>query len=173
MQAHDEAMEQQYWSAVVKRDRTFDGRFFYGVVTTGVYCRPSCGAAHSLARKRTILRLACGGGSATGCAPVCAAVPRRNAGERNASSPRLHRGTCRGKVDARDSRTGSRNEPLSFPEDLQSRGRDVAARIPGRIPHGPPEEEPARIARRGRRRVRGGLRIVEPGLRTGRRPNWG
>jgi AraC family transcriptional regulator of adaptative response/methylated-DNA-[protein]-cysteine methyltransferase len=44
MQAHDEAMEQQYWSAVVKRDRTFDGRFFYGVVTTGVYCRPSCGA---------------------------------------------------------------------------------------------------------------------------------
>src|SRR5215471_18555759 len=37
-------MEQQYWRAVTKRDRTFDGRFVYGVLTTGVYCRPSCGA---------------------------------------------------------------------------------------------------------------------------------
>ena len=44
MTAHDEGMEQQYWSAVVGRDRAFDGRFFYGVLTTGVYCRPSCGA---------------------------------------------------------------------------------------------------------------------------------
>ena len=24
------------------RDRSFDGQFFFGVVTTGVYCRPSC-----------------------------------------------------------------------------------------------------------------------------------
>ena len=34
----------QYWQAVLNRDSTFDGRFFYGVITTGVYCRPSCGA---------------------------------------------------------------------------------------------------------------------------------
>ncbi len=32
------------WSAVVARDRSTDGRFFYSVKTTGVYCRPSCGA---------------------------------------------------------------------------------------------------------------------------------
>lgn len=32
------------WRAVVERDRTFDGRFYYSVETTGVYCRPSCGA---------------------------------------------------------------------------------------------------------------------------------
>src|SRR5262245_27862338 len=44
MAAHDEHMEQQYWQAVVNRDRRFDGQFFYGVTTTGVYCRPSCGA---------------------------------------------------------------------------------------------------------------------------------
>lgn len=32
--------------AVLKsRDRRFDGRFFVGVATTGVYCRPSCPAA--------------------------------------------------------------------------------------------------------------------------------
>lgn len=32
------------WAAVVKRDRAADGGFFYSVRTTGVYCRPSCGA---------------------------------------------------------------------------------------------------------------------------------
>jgi AraC family transcriptional regulator of adaptative response/methylated-DNA-[protein]-cysteine methyltransferase len=32
------------WAAVVARDRRADGTFFYGVRTTGVYCRPSCGA---------------------------------------------------------------------------------------------------------------------------------
>ena len=32
------------WAAVVKRDREADGQFFYSVRTTGVYCRPSCGA---------------------------------------------------------------------------------------------------------------------------------
>ena len=32
----------QCWNAVLARDRNFDGRFYFGVVTTGVYCRPSC-----------------------------------------------------------------------------------------------------------------------------------
>jgi len=32
------------WQAVVRRDRTADGQFYYSVATTGVYCRPSCGA---------------------------------------------------------------------------------------------------------------------------------
>jgi AraC family transcriptional regulator of adaptative response/methylated-DNA-[protein]-cysteine methyltransferase len=30
------------WAAVEDRDAAADGRFFYGVVTTGVYCRPGC-----------------------------------------------------------------------------------------------------------------------------------
>jgi len=30
------------WAAVIGRDRHADGRFFYSVSTTGVYCRPSC-----------------------------------------------------------------------------------------------------------------------------------
>lgn len=30
------------WAAVLARDRAQDGRFFYAVRTTGVYCRPSC-----------------------------------------------------------------------------------------------------------------------------------
>lgn len=32
------------WAAVVARDATADGQFFYSVKTTGVYCRPSCAA---------------------------------------------------------------------------------------------------------------------------------
>jgi AraC family transcriptional regulator of adaptative response/methylated-DNA-[protein]-cysteine methyltransferase len=36
------------WQAVVSRDKTADGTFFYSVKTTGVYCRPSCGARLAL-----------------------------------------------------------------------------------------------------------------------------
>jgi AraC family transcriptional regulator of adaptative response/methylated-DNA-[protein]-cysteine methyltransferase len=32
------------WAAVVARDAAADGRFYYSVSTTGVYCRPSCAA---------------------------------------------------------------------------------------------------------------------------------
>ena len=32
------------WAAVVARDARSDGRFFYAVRTTGVYCRPGCAA---------------------------------------------------------------------------------------------------------------------------------
>ena len=34
------------WAAVKRRDRSFDGRFVTGVLTTRIYCRPSCAARH-------------------------------------------------------------------------------------------------------------------------------
>lgn len=34
------------WAAVAARDRRADGRFVTGVLTTGIYCRPSCPARH-------------------------------------------------------------------------------------------------------------------------------
>jgi len=34
------------WRAVLARDRGQDGRFVTGVLTTGIYCRPSCPARH-------------------------------------------------------------------------------------------------------------------------------
>jgi AraC family transcriptional regulator, regulatory protein of adaptative response / methylated-DNA-[protein]-cysteine methyltransferase len=34
--------ERDAWHAVETRDARFDGRFVYGVTSTGVYCRPSC-----------------------------------------------------------------------------------------------------------------------------------
>lgn len=36
--------EDERWQAVVRRDASADGAFFYSVKTTGVYCRPSCAA---------------------------------------------------------------------------------------------------------------------------------
>ena len=32
------------WQSIVARDKKSDGKFFYSVKSTGVYCRPSCGA---------------------------------------------------------------------------------------------------------------------------------
>ena len=36
----------QRWQKVLARDPAADGQFFYSVKTTGIYCRPSCGARH-------------------------------------------------------------------------------------------------------------------------------
>lgn len=38
------------WDAVTRRDAASDGRFVFGVRTTGVYCRPSCPARRPLRR---------------------------------------------------------------------------------------------------------------------------
>lgn len=35
---------EEYWRAVLSRDRRFDGVFVFAVNTTGIYCRPSCPA---------------------------------------------------------------------------------------------------------------------------------
>ena len=51
--ADDEA-----WAAVLRRDRAYDGRFVTGVITTGIYCRPSCAARHP---GRTNVRFFAGG----------------------------------------------------------------------------------------------------------------
>lgn len=42
--------EELKWQAVSARDAAHDGEFFYGVMTTGVYCRPSCKSRTPLKR---------------------------------------------------------------------------------------------------------------------------
>ncbi len=37
---------EECWKAVLSRNRAFDGRFVTGVLSTGIYCRPSCSARH-------------------------------------------------------------------------------------------------------------------------------
>lgn len=38
--------DSEAWGAVQNRDRRFDGQFVTGVLSTGIYCRPSCSARH-------------------------------------------------------------------------------------------------------------------------------
>ncbi len=35
-------MQDEMWTAIINCNPAYDGRFFYGVVTTGIFCRPSC-----------------------------------------------------------------------------------------------------------------------------------
>lgn len=34
--------DEQKWKAAIDCDSSYDGQFFYGVKTTGIFCRPSC-----------------------------------------------------------------------------------------------------------------------------------
>ena len=40
--------EQEMRAAIASRDKASDGHFFYGVITTGVFCKPSCAARSAL-----------------------------------------------------------------------------------------------------------------------------
>lgn len=42
------ATEEAMWEAVVRKDRDADGKFYYAVKSTGVYCLPSCPARSAL-----------------------------------------------------------------------------------------------------------------------------
>lgn len=39
---HAALNEAEYWNAIEKRDKQYDGVFWFGLRTTGIYCRPSC-----------------------------------------------------------------------------------------------------------------------------------
>jgi len=39
---------EERWTAVRKKDKKADSAFFYGVITTGIYCYPSCPSRQSL-----------------------------------------------------------------------------------------------------------------------------
>lgn len=47
------------WEAVLRRDRAADGQFVTGVLSTGIYCRPSCAARHP--RRHNVRFFASGG----------------------------------------------------------------------------------------------------------------
>lgn len=46
MESRDAINEEAAWAAVTARDRAADGSFVTGVLSTGIYCRPSCPARH-------------------------------------------------------------------------------------------------------------------------------
>ncbi len=47
-QAANRPTDEDCWQAVLRRDAAWDGRFLFGVLTTGVFCRPSCPARRPL-----------------------------------------------------------------------------------------------------------------------------
>jgi AraC family transcriptional regulator of adaptative response / methylphosphotriester-DNA alkyltransferase methyltransferase len=42
MKKHPLISDNEKWQAVISCDNCYDGLFFYGVKTTGIFCRPSC-----------------------------------------------------------------------------------------------------------------------------------
>jgi len=54
MDLRDDAL----WRAVLERDASYDGVFYYGVSTTGVYCRPSC-PSRKPKRENTVFSFSC------------------------------------------------------------------------------------------------------------------
>jgi len=60
--------EDRYWKAAKTRDSSFDGRFYYSVATTGVYCRPSC-AARLAKRENVAFHATCRDAEAGGFRP--------------------------------------------------------------------------------------------------------
>jgi AraC family transcriptional regulator of adaptative response / methylphosphotriester-DNA alkyltransferase methyltransferase len=36
------AVDQALWQAIINNDSSYNGTFYYGVITTGIFCRPSC-----------------------------------------------------------------------------------------------------------------------------------
>lgn len=71
------------WRAVVARDRAKDGAFVTGVLTTGIYCRPSCPARHP---KRENVRFFADGADAraAGLRPCLRCKPDEAAHDREA-----------------------------------------------------------------------------------------
>ena len=66
--------DDEAWRAVLARDRSFDGRFVTGVLSTGIYCRPSCAARHP---RRENVRFFAGAASAreAGLRPCLRCLP--------------------------------------------------------------------------------------------------
>lgn len=44
MERNNGMSDDDKWNAVIKCDKRYDGLFYYGVKTTGIFCRPSCKA---------------------------------------------------------------------------------------------------------------------------------
>jgi AraC family transcriptional regulator, regulatory protein of adaptative response / methylated-DNA-[protein]-cysteine methyltransferase len=68
------------WQALESRDSHFDGKFVYGVVTTKIYCRPSCPSRLAL-RKNVRFYMTAGEAEADGLRPCLRCRPLAAIGE--------------------------------------------------------------------------------------------
>jgi len=68
------ASDEARWSAVQRRERAADGVFYYSVRSTGVYCRPSCGARPAR-RENVAFHASCADAEAAGFRPCLRCQP--------------------------------------------------------------------------------------------------
>ncbi|MGV7209360.1 bifunctional DNA-binding transcriptional regulator/O6-methylguanine-DNA methyltransferase Ada [Oxalobacteraceae bacterium A2-2] len=66
--------DEQRWAAVQRRDAAADGQFYYSVRSTGVYCRPSCGARPAL-RRNVAFHASCADAEQAGFRPCLRCKP--------------------------------------------------------------------------------------------------
>jgi AraC family transcriptional regulator of adaptative response/methylated-DNA-[protein]-cysteine methyltransferase len=74
------------WQAVRRRDRSYNGRFWFSVKTTGVYCLPSCAARPPL-RKNVAFHASPEAAEAAGFRPCKRCRPRDRQAEAGLSRP--------------------------------------------------------------------------------------
>lgn len=79
---------ERLYRAVVERDRSFDGRFFFGVRSTGVFCRPGCPARRPR-RENCLWFLRAEDARAAGLRPCLRCRPMEPLGAPNALVSRL------------------------------------------------------------------------------------
>ncbi|HEX9172292.1 MAG TPA: Ada metal-binding domain-containing protein, partial [Telluria sp.] len=76
--------DDERWAAVQRRERDAEGAFYYSVRSTGVYCRPSCGARAAL-RANVAFHASCADAERAGfraclrCKPGLPALAERQA----------------------------------------------------------------------------------------------
>ena len=78
------ASDAERWEAVMRRDRGADGAFDFSVLTTGVYCRPSCAARQPL-RENVRFHANCAAAERAGFRPCKRCRPNAS-GERQAEA---------------------------------------------------------------------------------------
>ena len=71
---HPYMNDETRWAAVQQRDAGADGRFYYSVRSTGVYCRPSCAARPAL-RANVAFHASCAEAEAAGFRPCLRCKP--------------------------------------------------------------------------------------------------
>ncbi len=129
------------WDAVLAHDASQDGRFYYGVLTTGVYCRPSCASRRP---KRENVRFYASPAEAErdGLRPCRRCHP-------SASDPlsRKMQDLCSyiaehadAPITLADLAARAATEPFASPEGFQSGRRSQPQAIPGRNTNGRVQE---------------------------------
>ena len=142
------ARDEERWQAVKRRDPAFDGKFFFAVRTTGVYCRPSCASRpakrENVAFFQTVAEAEKAGYRACKrCRPdrLGAPDPQSRGGQAGVRRDRAGRGGAEARRAC-----GKRGlEPLSLPSRLQGDhrrdpeslcGGDAGAARGGQSAHG-------------------------------------